>query len=196
MVLTADDLHLRYSDYTDIRGKIRRDVQSGKLIQIARGLYETDVGTDGKYLAGYIYGPSYLSFDYALAYYSLIPESVYKTYTSATFSKNRKKRYENIFGLYTYRDVPKDVFSLGVKICVENGYSYQIASPEKALCDKLYTLPPISTLSGIKELLFSDLRLDESGLKNLNFEDIRAIAPLYRCNNLNMLLKFFNRGAL
>ena len=77
MVLTVDDLALKYSDYTDIIGKIRREVQAGNLIQVSRGLYETDKNADGKYLAGYIYGPSYLSFDYALAVYSLIPEAVY-----------------------------------------------------------------------------------------------------------------------
>ena len=193
MVLTVDDLALKYSDYTDILGKIRREVQSGNLIQVARGVYETDKNTDGKYLAGYIYGPSYLSFDYALAVYSLIPEAVYKTYTSATFGKNRKKRYQNAFGLYTYRDVPKAVFSLGVNICVENGYSYQIATPEKALCDKLYSLPPVGSVRALKELLFDDLRIDENGLMSLDIESVCRVAPLYGCNNLKILAKYLTR---
>lgn len=192
MVLTVDDLVLKYSDYTDVIGKIRREVRAGNLIQVARGIYETDKNTDGKYLAGYIYGPSYLSFDYALAVYSLIPEVVYKTYTSATFGKNRRKSYQNAFGLYTYRDVPKAVFSLGVNICVESGYSYQIATPEKALCDKLYSLPPVCSIKALKELLFDDLRIDENGLMSLDMESICHIAPLYGCNNLKTLVKYLS----
>ena len=192
MVLTVEDLALKYSDYTDIIGKIRREVQAGNLIQVSRGLYETDKNADGKYLAGYIYGPSYLSFDYALAVYSLIPEAVYKSCTSARFGKSRKKRYQNSFGIYPYRDVPKAVFSLGVNICVENGYSYQLATPEKALCDKMYSLPPAGSVKALKELLFDDLRIYEKGLMSLDIENICRIAPLYGCNNLKTLAKFLS----
>ena len=67
MILTFDSLTLQFKDYTDVKGKIRREVQSGRLTQITRGLYETDARADGKYLAGAIYGPSYLSFDYVLS---------------------------------------------------------------------------------------------------------------------------------
>ena len=42
------------------------------------------------YLADSIYGPSYLSFEFALEYHSLIPKAVHQ-FTSATFEKNRKK---------------------------------------------------------------------------------------------------------
>lgn len=57
--------------------------------------------------------------------------------------KGKTKRYENAFGTFLYRDVPAAVYPLGVEIKVEGGYSYQIASPEKALCDKLYSLSPV-----------------------------------------------------
>lgn len=190
MVLSADDLYLKYGDYTDVRGKIRREVAAGNLIQIARGLYETDKNTDGKYLAGYIYGPSYLSFDYALAYYGLIPEAVYNTFTCATYSKNKRKSYANSFGTYTYRDVPKSAFSSGVNLFIENGYSYQLAAPEKAVCDKLYSLPPVGTLKALKQLLFDDLRIDETMLIKLDMQDIACLAPLYRAKNVSLFAKF------
>ena len=41
MVLTFDSLALQFKDYTDVKGKIRREVQSGRLTQITRGLYRT-----------------------------------------------------------------------------------------------------------------------------------------------------------
>ena len=164
-------------------------MQVGRLVQVTRGLFETDARTDGKYLAGAIYGPSYLSFDYALSVHALIPEAVY-TYTSATFRKGKTKRYENAFGTFLYRDVPAAVYPLGVEIKVEGGYSYQIASPEKALCDKLYSLSPVYSVRALKELLFDDLRIDEAAFFALQKDDISQLAPLYRATNLKLLAKF------
>ena len=121
MLISFDALAQQFAEYTDVKGKIRREVQGGRLVQVARGLYETDARTDGKYLAGAIYGPSYLSFDYALSVHALIPEAVYGTYTSATFRKGKTKRYENAFGTFLYRDVPAAVYPLGMEIKVEGG---------------------------------------------------------------------------
>ncbi len=189
MILTFDSLALKFKDYTDVKGKIRREVQSGRLTQVARGLYETDAHADGKYLAGAIYGPSYLSFDYVLSMYSLIPEAVVGTYTSATFRKGKTKQYENSFGMFTYRDIPAAVYHVGVEIRQENGYSYQIAAPEKALCDKLYAISPVGSLKALRALLFDDLRIDEDEFGRLNFDDIRQLTPLYRSTNHNYLIK-------
>lgn len=192
MIYSFDDLQIKFQNYTDIKGKIRREVQTGNLMHIARGLYATDSKISGKYIAGRIYGPSYLSFEFALYIYSLIPETVY-VYTSATFRKRRTKMYRNNFGTFTYRDVPAKVYPLGVLIHEENGYSYQIATPEKALCDKLYTISPVSNLTELKELLFDDLRIDEDEFAKLNKDILEQLAPLYHSTNLNLLAKFIRR---
>lgn len=194
MILTFDSLALQYKNYTDIKGKIRREVESGRLTKIKRGLYETDPKTDGKYLAGVIYGPSYLSFDYVLAMYSLIPEAIFNTYTSATFKKGKRKEYNNAFGFFMYRDVPAAVYDLGVEIHIENGYSYQIATPEKALCDKLYTISPVTSVKTIRALLFEDLRIDEDDFWHLNLSDIKQLAPLYKSTNHKYLIKLIDGG--
>lgn len=194
MILKFDDLALQFNDYTDVKGKIRREVQSGRLTQVTRGLYETNAHADGKYLAGAIYGPSYLSFDYALSVHSLIPETVYNTYTSATFHKGKVKKHENAFGLFIYRDVPDAAYNLCVEIKEENGYSYQIAAPEKALCDKLYSLAPVKSLRDLRTLMFDDLRIDESVFWQLSLDDIRQLAPLYKSTNLKLLAKLVEEG--
>ena len=194
MILTFDSLALQFKDYTDVKGKIRREVQSGRLTQITRGLYETDARADGKYLAGAIYGPSYLSFDYILSMCSLIPEAIFQTYTSATFRKGKAKQYDNAFGVFTYRDVPAAVYHFGVEIREENGYSYQIATPEKALCDKLYTISPVGSVKAMRALLFDDLRIDESDFWQLNLEDIKQLAPLYKSTNHKYLAKLIDGG--
>ncbi len=194
MILTFDSLKAKYSDYTDVKGKIRREVQSGRLTQVARGLYETDAHTDGKYLAGAIYGPSYLSFDYVLSMCSLIPEAVIGAFTSATFGKGKTKQYKNAFGLFAYRDIPAAAYPLGVEIRREGGYSYQIATPEKALCDKLYTISPVGSVRSLKELLFDDLRIEEDDFRQLNLSDIKLLAPLYRSTNHKYLIKLIEGG--
>ena len=91
---------------------------------------------------------------------------------------------------FLYRDVPVAVYPLGVEIKVEGGYSYQIASPEKALCDKLYSLSPVYSVRALKELLFDDLRIDEAAFFALQKDDILQLAPLYRATNLKLLAKF------
>ncbi len=193
MILSQEDLKIKYKEYSDVKGKIRREVAAGNLIPLLRGLYETDATVSGKYLAGHIYGPSYLSFDYALSVYSLIPETVFNTFTSATFKKSKTKVYENHFGTFIYKDVPEAVYSFGVLIKEEGDYSYLIATPEKALCDKLYSLSPISTIKGLRSLLFEDLRIDESEFRKLNIEELCELAPLYKSTTLNTLVKLIRR---
>ena len=64
------------SEYSAPENKLSRMVKEGIYIPIVKGLYETEKATSGYLLAGSIYGPSYLSFDFALSRYGLIPEAV------------------------------------------------------------------------------------------------------------------------
>lgn len=193
MIYSFDDLVIQYKNYANVKTKVSREIKARRLIPLVRGLYETDPNISGKYLAGRILGPSYLSFDYALAIYSLIPEAVYNTYTSASFNKRKQKNFENYFGTFTYRDIPSEAYPFDILLYEEKKYSYQIATPEKAICDKLYTLPPVKNLTEFSTLLFDDLRIDETEFKKLNKNTIEELAPLYRSNNLRFLAKFIRR---
>lgn len=194
MIFTVEDLIKDNANYSDIKGKISRDLRDGKIIQVKRGLYEDNKNTPGHYLASLIYAPSYLSFDYALSKYNLIPEAVYNTYTSATFKKNKKKTFSNFFGKFLYRDIPESVYMYGVKAIVENGYTYHIATPEKALCDKLYSLSPVNNVEKLKELIFADLRIDESDFAKLDLKLMLEISDKYRSTNLKLLAKMIRGG--
>lgn len=193
MIISFDELAQKYKNYGNIKTKIAREVKAGNLFQIAKGLYETDNHIYGKYLAGVIYGPSYLSFYYALYEHGLISEAVYNTFTSATFNKRKRKEHTNHFGKFLYRDIPIEVYPLGIEIKEENNRTYQIAIPEKAICDKLYSLSPVSSIKQLNELLFNDLRIDESEFINLNFEKMQQLAPKYKSTNLTLLLKLIKR---
>ena len=180
-------------EYGDPAGKIFRMKREGKLIQLTRGIYETDKNAPGYCLAGSIFGPSYLSFEYALSVYGLIPEAVY-TFTSATFDKKKVREQENNFGRFTYRDVPTEAYPFGIVIKEENGYVYQMATPEKALCDKLYTMSPVTSQKEIEKMLFEDLRIDKTEFKKLHANGILQIGDRYHSNNLKYLMKYLRRN--
>jgi hypothetical protein len=192
MIKTTDELVLLYKNYSDPIGKIHREIKKRRLIPIIKGVYETDEKVPGHYLAGTIYGPSYLSFEYALSYYGLIPERVY-TYTNATYNKNKTKKYKNLFGLYTYRDIPKTAYPYGVSSHVENGYSYTIAIPEKALCDRLYIAPPLKSMKMLKTLIFDDLRIEEEDFNSLDFDILLILCDLYKSTNIKLLKKIITK---
>lgn len=187
MIKTTAMLLQEYNMYVNPEAKIARLVKSGELSKIIKGLYETDASTPGHYLASIIYGPSYLSFEFALSWYGLIPEAVY-VYTSATSIKKKKKQYETPFGVYTYRDVPVSVFPYGTKMYEENGYGFVIASAEKAICDKLYTCSPCANKRELRELLFYDLRIDENAFLNVNLDELLELAGLYHTMNHRLLI--------
>ncbi len=192
MVLTNDMIKDRLKKYSNKNTKISREVKKGNLIKIINGLYETNSHVNGYLLAGCIYGPSYLSFEFALSYYELIPERV-MNYTSATCGKKKKKIYNNQFGTYIYRDIPAQVYPLGIKLIQEGEYSYQIATPEKALCDKLYTLKPIKNIKELENVLINDLRIDLEEYYKLKIEDLEEISRFYHSTNVNLLYKHITR---
>ena len=82
-------------------------------------------------LASSILFPSYLSFDWALSYYGLIPENV-TSVTSVTLGKRKNKTFENYFGRYEYTDIPVKAFSEGLTYLESKGYAVKIATKEKS----------------------------------------------------------------
>ena len=192
MIKTTGILIEELKEYSNPNAKIKRLVQNGSLFPIVRGIYETNPQTPGHFLAALIYGPSYLSFEFALAYYSLIPEAVY-VYTSATFEKSKKKEYDTPFGKYIYRSVPSHVYPLGLILHREDGYGFQIASPAKAICDMLYTLSPVKNRQELRKLLFDDLRIDEAAFSKIDHDEFLDIARQYQTSNHKLLVRYLQR---
>lgn len=192
MIKTTDMLLEELSSYANPKAKLSRMVKNGDCFPIVKGLYETDKNTSAHLLAGSIYGPSYISFEYALGFYGMIPEAVY-TITCATFEKKKKKRYETIFGTFTYRDIPSAAFPFFIQVLQEGEYFYRIAEPEKALCDMIYTMPPVSNTKFMETLLLEDLRIDESELRKLDDEKIVFLSKRYRSTNVKKLSTLMRR---
>ncbi len=192
MLITNNIFKENLPNYSNKNTKLSREVKAGRLFKVINGLYETNPSTPGYLLAGSIYGPSYISFEYALAYYGLIPERV-STITCASFSKKKKKKYITSFGVFTYRDIPDLAYPEEITLKIEGDYSYQIASPEKALCDKLYTLSPLLNYNNLKNMLFKDLRIDEEEFMKLNVAKVERLSNLYHSRNVTLLAKYMRR---
>jgi len=193
MIKTTTMLLDELKEYVNPTAKIRRLVDGGELVPVIRGIYETDGSIPGYYLAPIIYGPSYLSFEFALAYHSLIPEAVY-TFTSATFEKKKAKQYTTSYGTFTYRDVPSEAYPAGIVLHSENGYGFQLASPEKAICDQLYKISPLQNRGDLERLLFEDLRIDKQEFFLLNMSDLLVIAGCYHTQNHKLLQAYLGRS--
>jgi predicted transcriptional regulator of viral defense system len=152
---------------------IKRALAAKELIQIKRGLYQLAPRYERKgvhpfQLAERIYGPSYISFESALSYHGLIPESVY-TITSATFKQSRE--FQTPAGIFSYTHIPKESFPLSIKRIEENGHIFLMATPLKAIADYFYSKRP--EWEGL-ESISKSLRIDPENLI-FNREEIDAI---------------------
>ncbi len=192
MIKTTEVLIDELKEYRYPLDKIARMIKEEQLVRITKGIYETDSNVANYLLASSIYGPSYISFEYALAFHGLIPESVL-TVTCATFEKKKKKQYSTPVGNYIYRDVPSKIFYRGIDIKYEGDYSYFMAVAEKALCDQLYKMKTVRNYRELEELLFQDLRINEQGLRGLDIKIIEEYASGYGSVNVKRLARYLRR---
>jgi len=181
-------------EVSNVNSKIAYMVNKGELIRLKKGLYALGedyqtASIDTISLANILYAPSYVSFDYALSYYGLIPERVYEI-TSATM--RMKKEFDTPLGRFTYKPVPLQAYALGIDWLYDdiNGGKL-IATSEKALCDKIRSDRGIGRLSQekLRDYLEFDLRIDMDLLYTLDASLILAIAMAYRSSNLKNLSK-------
>ena len=190
-------LQNHFAHYAHPRARIARLVRQGELLRLKRGVYihaesARDAFVKGK-AANRIYGPSYVSFAYALRWYGLIPEHVVHI-TSATFGKGRKKRYDTPAGTFFYQDVPASAYPYGITFMGEAPRRFLMAVPEKALCDELYRVSGIRSMQRIRDLLFDDLRLDPDEFSKLDKKALIHFAAYFQSTTLSTFAKFLGRG--
>lgn len=192
MIYDYSALKNKYSEYSNVNQKLSLEAKKGKLIRIRKGLYSDNLKEDAPIIANVCYGPSYISFEYALYHYGLIPEFV-SMYTSACYNKKNNKTFITQNVTFEYRSIPNDAFPYGIMYEKnEMGLRYKIASKEKALCDILYSKYPVRSIKDLKILLFEDLRIDENEFYKLDFNFIIELAPLYHSNSINTLSKYIS----
>lgn len=123
-----------------VRNQLERWRKKGRIIRLRRGVFiladeDRKIELPRPYLANQLYGPSYVSLEYALSYYSLIPERV-NDITSVTSRKTMK--ITNEVGAFIYQHVKPRAYRGFIMVKSENGLNFFIAEPEKAIVDFLY----------------------------------------------------------
>ncbi len=182
-------------EYKRPHDKIDELVRQEMLLQVKRGLYiagaRLSIALPEPFLiANHLYGPSYVSLDTALSHWGLIPERVYEI-SSITTSKS--KTYKTAVGRFSYKYMPLPYYSFGIKqVALTKKQTVLIASPEKALCDKIITTSGV-LLRSVKqtvELLTEDFRIDKEMLHNLDATAISGwLKDAPKANSLVILVK-------
>ncbi len=143
-------------------------------------------------MANLIYGPSYISLDYALQLHGLTPERV-ETVTSVTLG--RPKAFSTPVGNFLYRTIKFAAYADGVDLVVKNKNSYLLALPEKSLVDKLQSDRGISIRSQktIEHYLLESLHIELSDLAQLDSRKILRYSKAYRSQMAALLAGFIFR---
>ena len=163
---------------------ISRQVKKGALVRLKNGLYYI-AGRDYSpaHAANRLYGPSYVSLQWALSYYGLIPE---RTVTITSITTKRKKQYETPLGCFTYHHLRTDRFALAYNRVDHAAGHFLLASPEKALVDFVFYYCDTEDLA--VQLLESH-RLTAEDLKNLDQLLLAQIADEFRSPIIYQLIK-------
>jgi predicted transcriptional regulator of viral defense system len=170
-------------NYQTLRNQLNRWQQKGLIIKLKRGVYllnENDrkINPSLYVIANQLYGPSYISLEYALNFYGLIPERVIDV-TSVTTKKTML--IKNSLGNCIYQHIKPESFR-GFNTKKDNaGFTFFIAEPEKAVVDWLYlNLKKIT--EGAKDIFGESFRFQ-------NVEDLKK-------HRITELAKLFNNPKL
>lgn len=182
-----------FKNFVSPRDVITRMLRAGELIRVKKGIYV--FGKDYarrpyslEVLANMIYGPSYVSGEYALSLYGLIPEAVQEVTSMTT---GRKKYFDTPVRPFSYHHLPITKYRVGLdRINISEGVSALIATPEKALADTvLKRAEKADNIEELRAILRDDYRIDSLQLSRLRIGLLTEIAKVYQHHSINLLPK-------
>lgn len=178
------------------RDKINRLLNRGEIVRVRKGLYVCGPAYRRgplvrELLANLIYGPSYISLEYALSYWGLIPERV-STVTSVAMGRSR--RFDTPLGTFTYRSLSPASYAVGADLVESPAGSFLIACAEKALADKVWTDKRFAgtRLSDFPSYIEEDLRIDVTRLVDLDRSRCERIRRAYSSKKIANFFRFLD----
>jgi len=149
---------------------LEEQTTQGLFVRLKRGVYtlKTDF-PDEEEIANSLYKPSYISFEYALAYYDMLPEMPYKV-TCATTKPTRV--FTTAHMSFVYYTIKKEAYT-GYSLVRTGTKSFLMADPEKALVDYMY-FETLGKRGGNNRLV----------INNINQEKLMNYAKLYQRKSL------------
>lgn len=177
--------------YTNADDFISRLVKAGELVRLKKGFFliaekikETPVPYEQ--IANLMNGPSYISFEWALSFYKIIPEGVYVVTSAST---SRSKTYNTPVGTFDYIHLSHQRYAIGIDQKENAAGRFLIATPEKALADLIHLKGNKLEGNDLMLDLLEARRMDEDLLKALNKKHLFEIASSYRSKSVMNLVK-------
>ncbi len=179
--------------------KIVSLVEHGYLVQLRRGLYMTTSQVKSTMpepflISNHLLGPSYVSIDSALFHWGLIPERVYEV-TAVT--NKLSKKFKTPLGIFSYTHIPLPYYSFGIEqLALTETQTVMIASPEKALSDKIITTAGIQLRSSKQALTYleEELRIEKESLRNLNTREmVKWLPDCTKQTSIKILIETISR---
>lgn len=193
--IDAQTLLTLFANYRKPRECILRIVKNKELIRLKNGFYliSDKIGGDlnkiipYEQVANLLYGPSYISLEWALSFYGMIPERVH-TVTSMTLGRN--KEYHTPIGDFIYYTLPSHSYSIGItqKQTVDFIGGFLIATPEKALADLVFKSCKKLNKEQLKEELLESKRIAPETFHQLDKDLLAAINKAYNAKSVNYLI--------
>jgi predicted transcriptional regulator of viral defense system len=165
-----------------VRLQLSRWAKSGRVYQLRRGLYAIappyqKVKPHPFVIANLMQRASYVSLQSALAFYGLIPDTVYGTLSITT---GRPERRETPLGVFEFQHVKRELLH-GYRMMelqsLNPAQQALVATPEKALLDLVYLQP-----GGDKPNYLTELRLQN--LARLDMQELYRQAELFNSPKL------------
>lgn len=128
------------AEYQVTRNQLTRWSKRGTLVSLRKGMYAFPPGETASpsailCIANRLYEPSYISLEYALSLYELIPEYV-PVVTSVTTRKTMS--FKNSYGQFNYQHVVPRAFRGFRQEKQDTDRVVFVAEPEKAVLDFIY----------------------------------------------------------
>jgi predicted transcriptional regulator of viral defense system len=159
----------------------------GYIKKLRRGYYmfaDTPLNEETLFLiANKLYAPSYVSFEIALSYYSLIPEGVYSI-TSAASRKTIK--FKTPVGEFTYRSLKPELF-FGYSLRQADNQQCALAEMEKAVLDYLYLNPNSTRREDLVEWRFNAREF----LEHADMDKFKRYVSIFHSPSLEKRVKQF-----
>ena len=158
--------------------------KKGYIKKIVKGNYlfsDVDMNEDTlSAIANKIYKPSYISFETAMSYYRLIPESIYMITSAST---RRTSMFETPMARFSYRTIKPALF-FGYSLLPDG---IKMAFMEKAVLDYLYINPAVRTMDD-----FASLRINrEEMLSRVRMERLTDFVHRFNHKRLSKTMKHF-----
>jgi predicted transcriptional regulator of viral defense system len=168
---------LDYRIYSLIKNKVLSPLKRGVYLNEYFYLKSTSPEEVMRYVGCILVPNSYISLQYALACYGLIPEAVF----SMTFITTKKPRtFTSPKMSFIYRNIKSDLF-WGYTDQKIGDLTYYMATPAKALFDSLYLAPPNS---------FSQMRFNMDYFSDQNKQEFSDIVDKSRSVKMQKILKY------